>query len=107
MGKSEIVEVEVSSPLPIATKLSIRTDKTSGVAPLAVTVTCRLTRVDNDEGINGEPVSLYINGVLHGTKNTTSIQIVTGYAVWDVTLQQGGTYAFQAEYVGSSVYEGC
>lgn len=107
MTRSSSVYVSVEKMPLIATALSIRVDPTSGVAPLAVHVECRLTRPDTDAGINGEYVSLYINDVLYGTKMTTSIGIVPGYAVWDLTLESAGTYKFYANYPGSSVYAGC
>lgn len=105
--RSSSVSVSVEKMPLIVTNLSIRVDPTSGVAPLNVHVECRLTRADTDAGINGEYVSLYINGTLFGTKMTTSIVIVPGYAVWDLTLQDPGTYEFYADYPGSSVYAGC
>jgi hypothetical protein len=84
----------------IPTVITINVDKTSGVAPLSITISGSLT--DNaGNPLPNKQINIYENNVKIATVTTTN-----GY--YSYTLSKGvGSYTYQAEFPGDDTYAGC
>jgi hypothetical protein len=84
----------------VPTTITINVDKTSGVAPLSITISGSLTDSSGNP-LPNKQVNIYENGVKIATVTTTN-----GY--YSYTISRGaGSYTYQAEFPGDDYYAGC
>jgi len=100
------VEASASFAKP-DTNLTINVSPSSGIIPLTVTISGKLTRKDTGAGLGGRTINLYRNGSLIATTTTSIDPSTLGEYRFTDTLSAAGSYSYFTEFPGDDYFKGC
>jgi len=87
----------------IPSALSCGATPATGVVPLSVTVSGKLTRTDTGGGLGGKSLNIYVDGVKVAAASTVS----DGSYSTKVTITTAGTRSIYADFAGDATTLGC